>query len=148
MGNNPGVCWVAAACFYGLAITPITGAYVFTVPSGPQSVMRNLLYLGVAVALTWPAVFGGARATRMVFANRPVRYLGNISYSVYLLHLMLLEGALHLIGFREFTGSTATLFVATLVLTVPASALAYHFVERPAMRLRHWVRSAPVTAAS
>src|SRR5262249_56927802 len=103
---------------------------------------KNLVYLGVAVTLVWPCVVGAPLA-RLAFGNRPIRWMGEISYSVFLLHLCILEGVMHLLGYRLFTGSAATAFVVTMGLSILAAALTYRLVERPVMRLRRLV---PATA--
>jgi peptidoglycan/LPS O-acetylase OafA/YrhL len=142
VGRSPGVCWTATLCLFLLALTPLTGPYGFGFHTAGQAVVKNLLYLGVAMTLVWPCVVGAPLA-RMIFGNRPMRRLGEISYSMFLLHLCILEGVMRLLGYRLFTGSAVTAFVLTMGLSILASALAFRLVERPMMRLRHLV---PATA--
>jgi peptidoglycan/LPS O-acetylase OafA/YrhL len=143
LGRSPGVCWTVSACLFLLAITPLTGTYTFGRATAGQEVTRNLLYLGVAVTLVWPCIFGRGALARAIFGNRVMRWIGEISYSMFLLHLAILYGVMDILGYRLFTGSAVTAFTATMGLTILASALAYRLVERPAMRLRRLV---PATA--
>lgn len=138
VGRSPGVCWTATLCLFLLALTPLTGPYGFGFHTAGQAVVKNLLYLGVAMTLVWPCIVGAPLA-RLVFGNRPMRWIGEISYSVFLLHLCILEGVMRLLGYRLFTGSAVTAFVLTLCLSILASALAFRLVERPMMRLRRLV---------
>jgi peptidoglycan/LPS O-acetylase OafA/YrhL len=141
VGRSPGVCWTATLCLFLLALTPLTGPYGFGFHTAGQAVVKNLLYLGVAMTLVWPCVVG-APLSRTVFGNRPMRRLGEISYSMFLLHLCILEGVMRLLGYKLFTGSAVTAFVLTMGLSILAAALAYRLVERPMMRLRHLVPAA------
>jgi peptidoglycan/LPS O-acetylase OafA/YrhL len=64
-----------------------------------------------------------------LLALRPLHYLGEISYSVYLVHYCVL-GGLNLLAIRP-----AGLYAAAaLVLTLATSAATYRWIERPARR--------------
>jgi peptidoglycan/LPS O-acetylase OafA/YrhL len=71
--------------------------------------------------------------------NRLIRFLGDVSYSVFLLHLTVIASVTRILGYPRFSGSMCIVFIVTLLVTVPAAALAYQFVESPTMRLRRWV---------
>jgi peptidoglycan/LPS O-acetylase OafA/YrhL len=142
IGRSPGVCWTATLCFFLLALTPLSGPYGFGFHTAGQAVVKNVLYLGVAMTLVWPCVVG-APFSRMVFGNAPMRWMGEISYSIFLLHLCILVGVMQLLGYRLFTGSAVTAFALTMGLSILASALAFRLVEKPMMRLRRLV---PATA--
>lgn len=61
----------------------------------------------------------------------PVHYVGQISYSIYLVHYAVL-GGLNLLSI----GSNGGYFVMALTLTLGISAMTFHWIERPA---RRWV---------
>jgi peptidoglycan/LPS O-acetylase OafA/YrhL len=73
---------------------------------------------------------------------KPLVWLGNVSYSFYLLNpLMLCISATLLcwiMGRRElethFVVSDVLIAVASIILTIPASALSFRFLERPFLR--------------
>lgn len=67
----------------------------------------------------------------------PVRYLGVISYSVYLWHDPLIFGLQRIgwVGDRTASGFIVSC-VAVLVVTIAFSSLTYFFVERPPLRLK------------
>jgi len=85
-----------------------------------------LAALLLAVALT-----AGSRANPLAW--RPVHYLGEISYSTYLVHFLLY--ILFKLLFVEESGRmTPPLLGLFLAMTLAASAALYHGVERPAQR--------------
>jgi len=86
-------------------------------------------------APTAPANRGGYAR---VLASRPVVWLGEISYEIFLLHSMLMAVALHLVlDWPLFTGSMPGLIATTLVLTVPAAWLLHRFTAPQRTRARN-----------
>jgi peptidoglycan/LPS O-acetylase OafA/YrhL len=80
-------------------------------------------------------VLAGATFSRALEAPALV-YLGRISYSVYLLHVLLLLGISRLLGPYSSYALTAVL---TVVLCVPVAHLSYHWVELPTIQLGRWL---------
>lgn len=74
-------------------------------------------------------LFGGALLLRQLRWPRLLVYLGTISYSVYLLH------ALVLIVFPQVPGGPWVRFSAMLATTLVGAALTYRFVEKPGIAL-------------
>jgi peptidoglycan/LPS O-acetylase OafA/YrhL len=106
---------------------------------------RSLLMLPVAL---WIAFFGlmlehpdslPARCITPLFTARFPQFLGRVSYSIYLVHVLviavaqraLLILAPQLSQFAHFW----LLLALTFAITIPVSALLYHFVEAPGIRL-------------
>ena len=74
--------------------------------------------------------------------NRPLLYLGKISYSVYLVHPLVLAALAR-------TALRGLLFVGVAaLLTLAVSSLTYSCVERPAIRFSHRGRSRHVTVGA
>ncbi|RUL93144.1 acyltransferase [Verrucosispora sp. FIM060022] len=96
----------------------------------------------LAVISTGLVIAGGVGGQRLMFplTNRVVRYVGDISYSLYLWHFPLLI----LIGAVIPAGPTAVA-VLTLGGTVLLSVLSYHFVEDPVRRSAWLERRQPGT---
>jgi peptidoglycan/LPS O-acetylase OafA/YrhL len=143
LGASAGSCWLMALAVFVVAATPVAGPRAIGIINTGEAITRNLLYLIVALLVVWPAVFGPRVWANAVFANRPMRWLGERSYGIFLLHLVILEGAMNLLGYRVFTGSATAVFVLTMAGSIVLAAVTYRLVEQPAMALRTLVRGRP-----
>jgi peptidoglycan/LPS O-acetylase OafA/YrhL len=123
----------------------ILGMLTFQYFVGLLSLRAYLPSLGVAAIgchLTLgPMVTGVALATALIiaFVRRTVpglRYLGAISYSLYLVHVPI-GGRLMNLGMAHVHGTAARclVLIGSLAVTIGAAALLYRLVERPA---QHW----------
>lgn len=143
IGASAGSCWLAALALFVIAATPVAGPRAVGLIDTDEAITRNLLYLAVAMLVVWPAVFGPRTWANAVFGNRAMRWLGERSYSIFLLHLVILEGAMNVLGYRVFTGSATAVFALTMAGSVVLAAVTFRLVERPAMALRRLVRGRP-----
>ncbi len=145
LGRHPFTCWSLAAVAFAVAATPVAGPYSFDVAPGVgEAVTKQTLYLVVALALVWPAVFGRSPATAAVFGNPVARYLGDISYGVFLYHLVVLAGVMNLLDYGLWTGKLLQVLVLTLAGTGVIAAVSFRFVERPVI---DWAHRAPTRPA-
>ena len=89
--------------------------------------------LAAAVVLTAFLILGVIEApTSLVsrlLAVRPLRYIGKISYGIYLFHLPIITVLDH-----YMTGSRAVMYAVAVPAAVLAAALSYRFIERPFLR--------------
>jgi len=88
-------------------------------------------YLAAGLA-TWVIVAmgqGGSLLVRMLFSNRPAIFVGTVSYSVYLLHVLVLGHV------REYVAAPFLVFVFAAAASVAVSCITYLAVERPSVRL-------------
>ncbi|NVO12667.1 MAG: acyltransferase [Rhodoplanes sp.] len=77
-----------------------------------------------------------ASMARTVLSWRPLRYVGRISYGLYLYHLLLLF-LLGLAPYQVFTtGAPAAWVALAVVATFATAALSYRFIEAPLLRLK------------
>ena len=115
--------------------------------SWERELFRQLLYGGIAACLLFPLAFGtdSGGGIRRLVSSGPLEWLGTISYSIYLWHLVFIShpfgplediaGGLQLFD-RRFG---AVLFVAAIP-TLVVSWLSYVIVERAGLALQGWVR--------
>ncbi|BBZ32330.1 acyltransferase family protein [Mycolicibacterium confluentis] len=121
---------LAVIC-YLIASTPIAGEPT-TSPTGTlEAVMKSVFYGVIAVLVIAPPGLGDQRGWYNRFlASRPMVWLGEISYEIFLVHLVLMEIAMvEILHKPVYTGSMAGLFVATMALTLPAAWLLHRFTR-------------------
>jgi peptidoglycan/LPS O-acetylase OafA/YrhL len=135
----PGTCWAMAGAVVLLASTPIAGPRSLeALPTLGQSLVKMALYAVVAGLVVLPAVFGPAESpSRRVLAWAPFRRLGDLSYGIFLCHLLVLETVVRLMGQRLFTGSWTVTFALTAVGSVVVAGVLHVLVERPVRRWRN-----------
>jgi peptidoglycan/LPS O-acetylase OafA/YrhL len=139
--GSPLGCWTIAAGTLLVASTPLAGPRGFeAVPSAGEAVAKNLLYLLVAVSLMIPLAFGQDHPGTFVrWLGAPSwRFLGEISYGMFLWHLIVLTAVLHLRGDRLFGGDFIPVLALTLTGTVLLATTSLLVLERPALKLRDW----------
>jgi peptidoglycan/LPS O-acetylase OafA/YrhL len=141
LAEVPGCWWAAGAALFAVALTPVAGPLgLSTVAERTPAVVRNLLYAGFATCFVFPMVFSTRSRPFAVLAHPVMRRLGEVSYGVFLLHLIVLQGVMNLLGYHTFSGSFLFVFTLTAAGSVILAMLSFRYVEAPAMRLRRLVR--------
>lgn len=137
LGREPGVCWTLVAALMLAATTPLAGPVALVPPTAGESLTKSLLYAAVGglVVLTGLSADPASRFGR-VLGSAPARHLGLTSYSLFCLHLLLLDLIAPALGFELFGGHFWTLWLLTVAASLAAAEVAYRLVERPAMRLK------------
>jgi peptidoglycan/LPS O-acetylase OafA/YrhL len=137
LGRHPFTVWAVGAAALLLVATPLAGPRSLTAGTPGQAITKSALYAVLAASLVWPAVFGRSRPVGVLLANRPMRYLGDISYGVFLYHLIVLDLVMRVLGNDLFTGQVVQVFPLTVLATVPLAAVSFRYLERPLIRLGH-----------
>ncbi len=141
LGRHLVVCWVGAGALFALACTPLSGPFTYTQPTAGEAVIRNVLYMGVAVLVVLPLVLGQERGglARRALSSSTGRRLGEVSYGVFLVHLPLLEGMYVWLDIPPFSGGLIPVTVIIWGASVTIAAGLYICVERPLRRFRSLV---------
>ncbi len=140
LGSAPWTLWTVALGLFLVASTPLAGPRGLTGFSAPgEALAKSVLYAGVAVLLIAPAAFGTGTRTHSALASRPMRWLGRISYGLFLWHVLVLDIAFRVLGVEPFTGHFWLLLSVTLPVSLAVAWLSWVAVERPAQRLRSLV---------
>ncbi|NUT37652.1 MAG: acyltransferase [Hamadaea sp.] len=134
IGAAPAACWAIAAAALAVATTPIAGARDLDPPSTFQFATKLGLYSLVAVMLLTPLAFGPADRLTKAFASAPARWLGTVSYGLFLWHPWIIALLYRPGGRTLFTGGFAGTFLLVLLGGLALAAASYYLVERPLMR--------------
>ena len=147
VADSAGMCWLIAGCAFAIACTPLTGPEFGGVPSLWNTEFKTALYTVIAVAVVAPLAFQPWRAqptvASRVLASRSFRFLGRISYGIFLWQFLaayLFFALLHL-KTAFYGGSYSPLaavgvLLGVTVFTIAISVASYYLLERPAQRLR------------
>ncbi|MFW0786195.1 acyltransferase [Gordonia sp. CPCC 206044] len=133
---NATVSFAVAIVAFLISGTAIAGEPTITPTTASATIVKHVLYLVVAVGLIGPLTIRDQSGWwARCCASRPMVWLGEISYEFFLVHVVVLEVVMDLLGYGVFTGSMPIAFVATTAVSVPVAWL-LHRVTAPLWRLR------------
>ena len=137
LATAPGTCWIIAGILFALSMTPVAGPYSLEAATTSQWLAKHLLYGATAFFMLLPLVSpapDGARThpLRAVLTDKRMRWLGEISYGVFLFHLVIMFSLVDALNLQLFRGGFSTLFPLTVLAAIVAAALSYRLLERPA----------------
>ncbi|VBA57309.1 acyltransferase family protein [Mycobacterium attenuatum] len=120
---------LAVVCYF-IASTPIAGAPTTSPSAVTEAVVKACFYAVIATLAVAPLALGDQGWYSQLLASRPMVWLGEISYEIFLVHLVTMEFAMvHLVRYRVYTGSMLNLFIATMVVTIPVAWLLHRFTR-------------------
>jgi peptidoglycan/LPS O-acetylase OafA/YrhL len=145
LARRPVACWLLAAAGAVLMLAFRTPTYE---PPHEQILPWRVLTGVVGVLLLLPAIFcaDGRDPIRRFLGSRPLAWLGERSYGIYLWHFPIclwVAGMPNRLRTNPFAvrvqdmipgPDLLVVFAATLALTIPMAALSYALVERPMMQ--------------
>lgn len=141
----------AAAVVYLIASSGIAGPRDLHAPTVGQAVAKEVLYTLVATLLLLAAVRGPSDERWRIVADSAVnRFVGDISYAVFLWHVLVLQVIYLACGWQLFTGPVTTVLFAVLVFSVLVAWASATLVERPVLQWVHRrtrTRRAPARSA-
>jgi peptidoglycan/LPS O-acetylase OafA/YrhL len=96
--------------------------------------------LGCAGLVLWLVLYRGSKYTRWMCIP-PLRYLGKISYGVYMLHPLALYSVIelskkHLIHFHK---DDPRYFLDATAMSILLAAISWHFFEGPLIRIKNQI---------
>lgn len=121
---------------YLIVSTPIAGDVIAGETSLWQTLVKVALYAAIACAAVSALVLRESHGFERLLNASPVVWLGEISYEVFLLHVITMEIVMaSVLNWPVFTGSWAVVVVLTVAMTVPSAWL-----------LHRWTRAAWATS--
>ncbi|MGV9772142.1 acyltransferase family protein [Streptosporangium sp. NPDC003464] len=132
-----GSCWLVAALAFAFAASPVTGVRFLGLETMWTGLFELGLYSIVALGLVAPVALASGRETPLnsFLGNRIMRYLGRISYGVFLWQFVVLFVWYETTGQKPWTGNFPINLVAVAFFTVVLADMTYRIVEAPARRL-------------
>lgn len=120
---------LALICYF-IVSTPIAGAPTTSPASLPEALWKTVFYAVIATLAVAPLALGDHGWYSRLLASRPMVWLGEISYEIFLIHLVTMEFAMvYIVRAHVYTGPMLYLFVATMVVTIPLAWLLHRFTR-------------------
>ena len=124
------VCIPLSIVCYLIASTPIAGAPTTSPSELREGLAKAAFYAVIATLTVAPLALGNRGLYSRLMGSRPMVFLGEISYEIFLIHLVTMELVMvEILRFPIYTGSMWWLFVVTMIVTVPLAWL-LHRVTR------------------
>jgi peptidoglycan/LPS O-acetylase OafA/YrhL len=113
-----------AVALYLLVSTPLAGAVTLAPVPVWQPLAKAGLYAAIATLVVAAATMAGRGMVDRVLSVKPMVWLGEISYEIFLLHVLVMAIVLSaVLRWPLFTGSLPGLYLVTLAVTVPLAWL-------------------------
>ncbi len=130
------VCIPLALVSYLIASTPIAGEPTTSPALLSEAIVKTIFYAAIATLVVAPLALPGATRAgdrswySRLLASRPMVFLGEISYEIFLIHLVVMELVMVEVLRRPvYTGSMMGLFVGTMVVTIPLAWVLHRFTR-------------------
>ncbi len=139
LAEAPGSCYLLAVFLFAITLTPVAGPLTLFPSTGWEMVAKTLLYGTAAGFVVLPLVLAEQPGGRLIRALSiwPMRWLGELSYSVFLWHLLVLALVYQVTEINLFQGRFWTVLGLTLLGTLVVATLSYVLLERPILRLKN-----------
>jgi len=120
---------LAVVCFF-IASTPIAGEPTTSPHELRDALIKAAFYAVIATLAVAPLALGDRGIYARFLATRPMVFLGEISYEIFLIHLVTMELVMvEILRWPIYTGNMAILLLATFVVTVPVAWLLHRFTR-------------------
>jgi len=115
-----------------LATIPSVARFLFNAEMENNSFHREFLFYGIAWSGAVLAAFYGGSFYTKLFELKACRFVGRVSFSVYLWHFTIIQLVKHHVDFHP-----SIQFWVVIFMTVIVSYLSYRFLERPCIAWGH-----------
>ncbi len=120
---------LAVVCYF-IVSTPIGGEPTTSPNELREALVKTGFYAVIATLMVAPLALGDRGLYARFLASRPMVFLGEISYEIFLIHLVTMELVMvEIVRYPVYTGSMWWLFIVTLVVTVPLAWLLHRFTR-------------------
>jgi peptidoglycan/LPS O-acetylase OafA/YrhL len=139
LGRDIAGCWILAAAVFALACSPLAGPRLLITPDGWQAGTKVVLYAVAGAFFVLPLVFGPEREGRLrSHLSGPVPvWLGDISYGIFAIHMIVLNLVFRALDLDVFTGRFLTVALLTIAITLVLATASFYLFEKPVLRLKN-----------
>ena len=124
------VCLPLAVICYLIVSTPFGGEPTTSPAKLWEALAKTAFYAVIAMLAVAPLALGNRGWYARALASRPMVWLGEISYEIFLIHLIVMEVAMvEVLHLHIYTGNTVALFAVTFVMTVPLAWLLHRLTR-------------------
>ncbi|MHA3020032.1 acyltransferase family protein [Mycobacterium sp. BMJ-28] len=124
------VCIPLALVSYLIASTPIAGEPTTSPTKLSEALVKTVFYAVIATLVVAPLALGNRGWYSRLLGSRPMVFLGEISYEIFLIHLVVMEVVMvEILGYPVYTGPMWWLFFGTLAVTIPLAWLLHRLTR-------------------
>jgi peptidoglycan/LPS O-acetylase OafA/YrhL len=124
------ICVPLAVVCYFIVSTPIAGAPTTSPAELREGLFKAAFYAVIATLMVAPLALGDRGLYAKLLASRPMVFLGEISYEIFLIHLITMELVMvEVLHYHIYTGSVWLLFLVTFVVTIPVAWLLHRLTR-------------------
>ncbi|MFJ7728147.1 acyltransferase family protein [Neobacillus sp. NPDC097160] len=124
--------WILFISAFGFYNYPGIGIRILNIINFPYPARVLMDYIAVIGAVLFIIIAIGSGKVTKLLMLKPINFLGKISYSLYLYHLIVLLSLIYLL-YNVVT--IEIIFLLTIVVSICISTLAYFIVEEPFIKL-------------
>ncbi|MCV7358406.1 acyltransferase family protein [Mycolicibacterium fluoranthenivorans] len=118
------VCIPLALVSYLIVATPIAGEPTTSPAKLSEALVKTAFYAVIATLVVAPLALGDHGWYSRLLGSRPMVFLGEISYEIFLIHLVVMELVMvEILGYPVYTGPMWWLFFWTMAVTIPLAWL-------------------------
>lgn len=139
LGSDLTGCWILAVAVFAIACTPLAGPRLLLTPGAWEAGAKVVLYTISGAFFVLPLVFGPEREgwVRERLSGPVPTWLGDISYGIFAIHLLVLNLVFWMLDLEVFTGRFITVAGLTLAITFVLSSISFYLFERPILRAKN-----------
>lgn len=133
VGEDAVTCWVIGGLLLWTATLPLAGPRTLDPPTGWEWALQHGLYGAAATFFLLPCVLGEKLSG--LLGSRPLRFLGEISYGIYLWHLGVVLVVFRVLDRPIFGAGFWSILGPTVLVTIVIATASYRLLERPVLSL-------------
>jgi peptidoglycan/LPS O-acetylase OafA/YrhL len=139
IGSDLTGCWILAVAIFAVACTPVAGPRLLLTPGAWEAGAKVVLYGLAGAFFVLPLVFGPERDgwARERLSGAIPTWLGDVSYGIFAIHMLVLNLVFSLLDLEVFTGRFLTVAALTLVITIALANVSFYLFERPILRAKN-----------